>query len=235
MKLGIVSDAHGHVEAFQIALDVLGRRGAEQIYFLGDAVGYLPGLAVVERLRGLSGVQNIAGNHETMLLDGSASRNRDAVYQLSQTAEVMDGGHFEFLRAWPRRREMKAPCGDVIFVHGSPIDETFGYVYPQTELSQFGVSPGTTVFMGHTHHPFIRKESEAIFVNVGSCGLPRDCGHLGAACLFDSITGEVEILRFHIGSATESALRRCGTVHPSVVALFRRMPSGPVVGTLVDG
>lgn len=235
MKFGVLSDAHGNVEAFRLAVSLLRRRGTKKFLFLGDSVGYLPGAAVVDELMTSDEFLPIAGNHEVMLLDGNIPPEQDAVYRLTETRAAMDSRHLDFIRSWPRRRHLKLECGDLLLVHGSPSDETFGYVYPQTGLSQFDVAAGTAVMMGHTHHPFIRKNGATLFVNVGSCGLPRDCGNMGAACLFDATTGEAEILRFNIEAATQSAILRCGPVHPSVRELFQRRPVGAVCGTVIDG
>ncbi len=234
MKFGVISDAHGNVEAFRLAVSLLRNRGAERFFFLGDSVGYLPGTAVVDELMTSGEFLPIAGNHEVMLLAGEIPRERDAVYRLTETRAAMDSRHLDFIRSWPRRRYIKLECGELLLVHGSPSDETFGYVYPQSDLSQFDVAAGTTVLMGHTHHPFIRKNGAGLFVNVGSCGLPRDSGNFGAACLFDGTTGEAEIVRFNIEAATQSALLRCGPVHPSVSDLFQRRPVGAVCGTMID-
>ena len=42
MKIGILSDAHGNPHGLNRCLTALKREGAERLYFLGDAVGYLP-------------------------------------------------------------------------------------------------------------------------------------------------------------------------------------------------
>jgi putative phosphoesterase len=233
MKFGIISDAHGNVEAFRVAVSLLRERGAQKILFLGDAVGYFPGTAVVDEMMASDDFLPIAGNHEVMLLDGNIPPERDAVYRLVETLETMNSGHLEFMRSWPRKRVIRGACGNMLLVHGSPSDETYGRVYPQTDLSQFNMAAGTTVLMGHTHHPFIRKNGAALFVNVGSCGLPRDCGNLGAACLFDDTAGNAEILRFNIDAATRLALRRCGPVHPSVGQIFERRSAGTVSGAMI--
>lgn len=234
MKFGVISDAHGNVEAFRLAVSLLRHRGAERIFFLGDSVGYLPGTAVVDELMTSDEFLPIAGNHEVMLLEGKIPPERDAVYRLTETRAAMNSTHLDFIRSWPRRRYLKLECGNLLLVHGSPSDETFGYVYPQTDLSQFDVAAGTTVLMGHTHHPFIRTNGTERFINVGSCGLPRDCGSVGAACLFDGTTGEAEIMRFNIDAATASAILRCGPVHPSVSEIFQRRPASAVYGTMID-
>jgi hypothetical protein len=49
------------------------RRASKHIYFLGDAVGYVPSAAVLDSLARLgSKVQCIRGNHEAMLLEGQS-------------------------------------------------------------------------------------------------------------------------------------------------------------------
>src|SRR5262249_41499128 len=120
-------------------------------------------------------------------------------------------------------------------VHGSPDDHVWGYVYPDTDLAGFASDPslaGAYVFMGNTHRPFVKKVGATTFVNVGSCGLPRDVGHLGACCVLDDRTGRVRLIRFDIRAETAAALARCGPVHARVLALLDRQEE-ELVGELV--
>jgi predicted phosphodiesterase len=229
MKIGLLSDAHGSVEAFGLAVDVLVAEGATSLYFLGDAVGYLPGAGVLEAITTL-GVPAVCGNHEAMLLTGMVDPRRDRTYRLEQTRRSLPAATLDEVRAWPDRRKLDAPCGPLLMVHGSPADTIWGYVYPDTDLAPFAQPPGTTVFMGNTHRPFVREHEGALFVNVGSCGLPRDCGAHGAACLFDNESGEATIVRFDIRDATERALQRVGDVAPEVLSTFQRRSAGPCFG-----
>jgi len=235
MMIGLLSDAHGNLEAFEKALGVLERLGAEKIYFLGDSVGYLPGAEVASRIVEL-GLPSVLGNHEAMLLDPECGRSgRDTVYRLVQTAAAMPSRVRRAIEGWPQRRELQLGCGRAVLVHGSPADHLWGYVYPDTDLMGFAREPsleGALVFMGNTHRPFVKKVGAATFVNVGSCGLPRDVGHLGACCLLDDRTGEARIIRFDIGAETAAALRRCGPVHARVLESLGRQEMG-VIGELV--
>jgi predicted phosphodiesterase len=228
--IGLISDAHGNLEAYESALATLRARGAIEFYFLGDAVGYLPGDAVVDALA-RDGVHPIRGNHEDMLLNDALSRDAEAVYRLMDTRHRMRAELLTWIATWPPRRELEASAGRLVMVHGSVEDPTHGYVYPDTPLTDLDSGSPTTVFMGATHRPFVRKVGETTYVNVGSCGLPRDRGDLGAACLFDPNSGTASILRFDITSEIERALSRCGPVHETVVATFGRR--GEFVGELV--
>jgi len=233
--IGLLSDAHGNLEAFEKARRVLARLGAAELYFLGDAVGYLPGAEVATRIVDLA-MPAVRGNHEAMLLDPACGRSpRDAVYRLAETAAATPGRVLRALKAWPERRDLQLGCGRALLVHGSPADHLWGYVYPNTELAGLAADPSLAaefVFMGNTHRPFVKAVGGVTFVNVGSCGLPRDVGHLGAACLLDDQTGQVRIVRFDIRAETAAALRRCGPVHARVLETFGRQQTG-VVGELV--
>jgi predicted phosphodiesterase len=233
MKIGLISDAHGNVEAFRRGLGALAEAGAEAVYFLGDAIGYLPGDAVVAEIRE-RGIPAIRGNHEEMLLRGEAPADREPVYRLRQIAREMQPANRAEIARWPAARTIDTAHGKLLLVHGSPTDQTFGYVYPDSALDGFDVAPHVAVFMGNTHRPFVRRAKGALFVNIGSCGLPRDTGDLGAACLFDDAIGEARIIRFSIEAETRKALERCGAVARDVGAVFARRAENGYVGTRID-
>ena len=172
MRLGLLSDAHGNVEAFALACRVLERCGADELLFLGDAVGYLPGCGVAEAIVD-AGIPRVRGNHEAMLLSGRVPDAEDA-YRLATTRTMLSPRMFEALASWPATRTLALACGDALLVHGSPCDPTFGYVYPDTDLHELARPElaGTTVFMGNTHRPFVRRHGTTTFVNVGELRAP---------------------------------------------------------------
>ena len=221
MILGFISDAHGNREAFDLGIGLLRSRGAETIYFLGDAVGYLPGDDVIAAIEA-AGVVPVLGNHDAMLLERRVDPDREGVFRIGQTLESASSASLEYLATWPDHRAVDSPTGRLLLVHGSPADHLGGYLYPDTELAGLDPDEASFVFNGQTHRPFVRRAERTTYVNVGSCGLPRDCGNLGAACAFDSVSGRAEILRFDIQAATRAALDRCGPVAPEVLAVFDR-------------
>ncbi len=229
MILGLVSDAHGNREALVVALDVLARHGAEAVLYLGDAVGYLPGGDVIAEVT-RRGIPAVLGNHEAMLVGGTVPPDRERIYRLDETRRLLSPAERAAIEGWPERRVRDAPCGRLAMFHGSPDDPVYGYLYPDTELTRHETEPAT-VFVGATHRPFVRTVGATTYVNVGSCGLPRDRGDLGAACLFDDATGAATILRFDITAATEEALERCGPVAPEVNEVLARR--GDYEGELV--
>lgn len=221
--IGILSDAHGNRPAFDLSIKLLRRHGAERFIFLGDAVGYIPMPDVISSIRDLGEeIICVRGNHEDTLLGGVFDPTRDAVYQHAIIKSQMTVENIDFIIGWPTQLNIKFEAGKVMLIHGSPKDHLRGYLYPDTDLSIFKVEE-TFVFMGHTHRPFIRNESRTTYVNVGSCGLPRDNGVLGSVVLFDELTGAVRILRFDIRKQIDQVSEMVGCpFHPSVRAIFQR-------------
>lgn len=222
MLIGVFSDAHGHVEAFDLAESLLRRHGASELYFLGDAVGYIPSLKVVRRLQAAPEILPLLGNHESMLLaNKTGDAKRAVVYRLDEIRTRLELDQIAFLRTLPQSRRVDFDGLRVLFVHGSPLDPTYGYVYPDTDLGPFAGIDADVIFMGHTHHPFVRMAFGCLFVNVGSCGLPRDEDPRGCAVLFDTNRCETTILRYSIAASSTTLLEGC-SVAPSVARCLKR-------------
>jgi len=231
--IGVLSDAHGNAPVFQRMLDVLSKLGAERFIFLGDAVGYIPSVDVLAALIDMgTRVQCILGNHELMLLDGQYPERLESVYQIKAARSLLTSEQATFIASWPEFREIEYPCGCALFVHGSPHDHQNGYVYPDTELDVFNVHHDL-VFMGHTHRAFIRHQGARRFINVGSCGLPRDDGRYASAVLFDPESGHVRLIRLELSFFNVDAYLAGRQVHPSVTNLFHRRQKevlGEIIG-----
>lgn len=230
--IGVISDAHGNGPALRIAIDVLKRHGAHRFIFLGDAVGYVPSLSAVNVLADLGrSVTCLRGNHDTNVIEGTPGVERESIYQHLAVREIMTSDHFAFMSSWRLKSTLDCPAGNALFVHGSPAEPTNGYVYPDTDLTTFSVAEAF-VFMGHTHRPFIRQCGAHTFINVGSCGMPRDHGTLGSAATFDEDSGSIRLLRFDISRAVQEVLES-HLIDPLVRAVFERTGSR-VEGDVVD-
>lgn len=231
--IGILSDAHGNIEAFRLAIRHLRNLGATAFYFLGDAVGYIPSLEVVDELQAMGGaMQCVLGNHELMVLNRSSKPNCESVYQHRQVRDAISQKQTNFLKSWPTHRRTSISGTEVLFVHASPNDFLHEYVYPDSELTQFQVNE-RFVFMGHSHYPFIRDTNGTTFVNVGSCGLPRDDGRFGAFVTFDPDNKKADLYRYDISKSVEVVRNfQHDRLHPTVRQLFQRR-SDSLSGTIL--
>jgi putative phosphoesterase len=227
MIRGFVSDAHGNAEALRRALSVLRSAGAEQIAFLGDAVGYVPTLEAFDLIEA-EGLAAVRGNHEDMLLNGTTPSERDRIYGHAAIRSLMSEQRTR-MAAWPARRVLDE--GNVLAVHGSPANPIEGYVYPDTPLNQFAPA-APIVVMGHTHRPFVRKANGTLYVNAGSCAMPRDTGGFGSAAIVDTADQVARILRFDIRDAVDDVISRF-TLHDEVIRSLRRPVSVEMEGLVV--
>lgn len=229
MKIGILSDAHGNPHGLAPCLAHLAKSGADQVVFLGDAVGYFPQVDAVLDLLDQARARLLLGNHEAMLLGlRPLDERRDSVYRLGSARARLGPRRLELLASLEPRWEVELDGRRLLFVHGSPEDPLEGRIYPDTPIDSLADLEAHSVFMGHTHYPFVRRAGPVQVVNVGSCGLPRDRGDLASCAVFDTRTGrcEIERIRFHVPTATRAE------VHPDVVACLDRRPTATPFGSL---
>lgn len=223
--IGILSDAHGNTDAFKLAISHLRKLGTNRFIFLGDAVGYIPCKGVLTELINIKDeVICILGNHEIMLMHRDWHPELDKIYNLHKTSTLLSEEETNYLKSWPIKYKESYGNDSALFIHGGPNDFTYEYVYPNSDLSKYEGNE-SFVFMGHTHYPFVKKTEKTIFVNVGSCGLPRDVGNLGSFAIFNPEKGEVRLYRFDISSAIQKISESNMKIHESVFGLFNRKKS----------
>jgi putative phosphoesterase len=234
MLIGFYSDAHGNPRGAEATLRVLQKHRLDRLYFMGDAVGYMPDAEAVLDLVAASGAECLRGNHEEMLLGNLPYTDaREAVYRIAPARERLTAERRAWISSWPLRREETHDGVRFLMVHGSPSDPIGGYVYPDTELVGFESLPCDVVLMGQTHRPFVRSAGSVAAVNVGSCGMPRDVGRLASCAIYDTTSRAVEILRIPFDAArlvSDLGAR----VDPSVSACLEREAKGAIVGRLFD-
>ena len=232
MLIGFVSDAHGNPEGLEVCLHFLDKQGVEKIYFLGDAIGYMPDWKGVFSLLEEFNVVCLKGNHEEFAQMAIENPEKNAVYRI--THDLLRDNEFFLSRAakWPSSLSLEVKEKNLLLVHGSPSSPLFGYVYFDTQVEAFADVNADSIFMGHTHRPFIKTVFGKQLINVGSCGLPRDVGNLASCVIYDTNDGSCEIFRLPFD--VNKILRRfAGNIHPSVESCLLRHDKS-YFGTLVD-
>ena len=201
MKRALISDIHGNLEALQTVLEDAKSMQVDEIYCLGDVIGYGPNPCECLETVMKHAKVTILGNHDQAALFDPDGFNPMALQAIYWTRDRLDNGpgtpaqvnaRWDFLGELPRFSD----DGDFRFVHGSPRDPTNEYVFPEYVFDQrkmeilFG-KVKQYCFMGHTHLPgvfttdceFIAPDEcdyvfhlgrEKIMTNVGSVGQPRD-------------------------------------------------------------
>ena len=235
MKIGVLSDIHGNYIALQQSLDFLKRSGVDEVFFLGDAVGYMPKAnEVIETLR-TENIKCLSGNHEAMLLGWLPTDPKsEEVYQIDKIRTSLSDSNLSFIKGLLPFREMVIGNSKFLMVHGSPVDPLNGCVYPDTDLGNLEIlSSYDFILMGHTHRPFVKRVNDSWFVNVGSCGMPRDAGDLASLAVINTEKKEPEIIRIPM-DIKAMTLQYKNWVHPDVANLWNRKASENISGKIIS-
>jgi diadenosine tetraphosphatase ApaH/serine/threonine PP2A family protein phosphatase len=210
MKVIIISDIHGNLEALNKVLEYIDKlEGEKRVVCLGDIVGYGPDPAecfkIVKSL-----TDNIClGNHEDAVLDTDYDYqiNRHARESIRWTRDILGEEIKDAIKKLPLQIEED----NVLYVHASPDDPMLwkyitnaGNAYSSLIEMKYSLC-----FVGHSHIPrvyayqkterdgkkvVISKEGRTI-VNVGSVGQPRDGSPMLSFAVFDDNNWDVEIIR----------------------------------------
>lgn len=183
MRIAIISDIHANLYALDQVLSDIHKNVVDEIYCLGDIVGYgpFPNECVSLVRRECSVV--IAGNHDYGLIGKTplshfTSDGRDA---LIWTKQQISKENLEYLE----RRPLSTVQNNFTLVHASPFDpEHWPRILTMEEAQRAFWAFSTRIcFIGHTHIPTIIGEDLTInafrkdcrfLINVGSVGQPRD-------------------------------------------------------------
>ena len=206
LRVLIVSDVHSNLEAFSSVIEDAGSRGGfDEVWSLGDLVGYGPDpSAVIEMLRGFTH-HAVAGNHDlaSVGLLGLEAFNPYAEAANRWTSGVLSPEEREYLSSLPLKMEV----GEFTVVHGSPRDPVWEYVVSiGSAMANFDHFDTLRCLVGHSHVPFVCRLDEergAVFIaprygvphhlgearliiNPGGVGQPRDGDPRAAYAIYDS-------------------------------------------------
>jgi predicted phosphodiesterase len=199
VKRALISDIHSNSEALSAVLADIREQGIDEVYCLGDVVGYGPNPR--ECIDAIMECQVcLLGNHDQGALFDPEGFNTGAERAIFWTRAQLEGGgtasashrRWDFLGELPRNHH-ESPY---LFVHGSPRNPLNEYVFPEDIYNRrkmeklFGLFE-RYVFQGHTHVPGVfteefqfldpgelgfeyRLSDGKAMINVGSVGQPRD-------------------------------------------------------------
>jgi diadenosine tetraphosphatase ApaH/serine/threonine PP2A family protein phosphatase len=204
MRTAIISDIHSNLEALKAVLDYIDHAEAEEIWCLGDIVGYgsSPN-ECVELVRERCGLV-LKGNH-----DGGATGEVEINHFSTQgqtaikwTQQQVTEKNLSFLRNLP----LSAIQQDATLAHATPTKpESWRYILSWREAREsFRGFTTPFCFIGHTHIPVVIREDGRIgplkkgtrhLINVGSVGQPRDGNPKASFGLFDIKTFRYENVR----------------------------------------
>ncbi|NKE37256.1 metallophosphoesterase family protein [Natronococcus sp. JC468] len=206
MKIGLISDVHGNQPALTTVLSDM--PAVDQIYHLGDIVGYNPFPGEVLRTFEKRGIRSIQGNHDRNIggdIDAIGSAPEPDTEDSNTTVRPSDiaraAGKWTFRRLTDEQRryistipeERTLRGGIVKLVHGKP-GEQDGRLYPD-EYGPHLFAGERILAHGHTHVQHAERFDEKILVNPGSVGQPRDGDSRAAYAVLDLDSNSVQLHR----------------------------------------
>lgn len=194
MKYALMSDIHANLPALQAVLADISSKKIENIFHLGDLVGYAPWPNETVALLNASGIKGVSGNYDSTV--ATDYKHCGCKYEDPEQEEL---SHLSY--AWTREnvsRETKVALGQLPFrldltplgghvsgprfvlVHGTPTLNTLYWTEDRSDdfclkmARHADAKRGDVIAFGHTHLPWTREVDGIHFVNTGSVGRPKD-------------------------------------------------------------
>jgi predicted phosphodiesterase len=213
-RIAFISDIHGNIDALDAVFQDIDSEGIDDIYCLGDIVGYGASPAeCVEQVRARC-TATVLGNHDDLTVKGVED------YVLSE--RVAAGIRYAQIELsvdqlkWLSELPLTILKPRFTMVHSSLYNpECFNYLSDHVDARLHLEKQLTSIsFLGHTHVPAISVEKNKLIsmnelteqvsictemsryaINVGSVGQPRDNDTRSAYAIFDPNADSVSIKR----------------------------------------
>ena len=203
MRVAVVSDVHANLPALEAVLAEVDAAGVDEVWCLGDVVGYGPDPGpCVDIIRDRCAV-SLAGNHDLGAIGAIPidDFNPYAAEANLWTGSVLSGAD----RAWLGSLRTRAARRGVTLAHGSPREPVWEYVLSEpVALASFGCFETQWCLVGHSHVPMVIVEPAPggkldafagspgpveppgrAIINPGSVGQPRDGDPRAAYAILD--------------------------------------------------
>ena len=225
MRIAIVSDIHGNLEAFNQVLADIDCSNVDEIICLGDNIGYGPDPdQVIERVQAHQ-IPSVIGNHELAVTHPKYLKWFNPVVRksLQQSFPLLTDQSLEYIS----KQKPYLVSHGCRYVHGFPPDSALIYMFQISDHRSQGVfekMEENICFVGHTHmlemisysgqtvkssllnEGINRLEKETKYIlNVGSVGQPRDGDNRAKYAIWDSSqhTLEIRFLAYDIGAVVD--------------------------------
>ncbi len=215
MRIAVLSDIHGNLEALNSCLKDIELSRVDKIVNLGDAIGYGPHPEEVLTLLEKRGIPNILGNHELAAIDPGfrICLTPKTLKSIEHTLTYLTSASLSYIEKLPKTRIVE----NALLVHGCPPDSPVIYLN-QMKLWEikniFKSNDFKIAFTGHTHRLMLIKfdgqdiefiplnknevlleKKERYIINSGSVGQPRDGDPHARYLIWDNRVNSLEIRR----------------------------------------
>ena len=229
MRAAVISDIHGNLHALEAVLEDILREGADEVWCLGDVVGYgAKPNECCELVRARAAIC-LAGNHDLVVVGtlGLEEFSHDAADAAGWSRERLTEENRAYLAGLPSIAERDG----TLLVHGSPRDPVWEYVLSgEAAVAALAATDAPLVLVGHSHVPLdlrladarlegglaaageeVGLDSGRLLLNPGSVGQPRDGDPRAAWLLLDLGARRAVFERTEYDvAATQAEIREAG-------------------------
>jgi len=236
MRVALLADVHSNLPALEAVLAMLEEVSPDRTLCLGDLVGYnADPVECIDRLRDCCDLI-VAGNHDKEVASGrpSTGTNSAARRAIEWTQAALDSEQLRFLDSLPN---LAIDSSGMVAIHGcylnphhysgyitsTMLDANLKVIASRPEWPKVGLC-------GHTHIPMLGwwrlrtasehdlsrpevwpQDAEAVLVNPGSVGQPRDGDPRASFVVVDTMESRVECHRVEYDvDAAISSITRAG-------------------------
>ena len=186
MKIAVISDIHGNMQALEAVLADIEKQGCEKMFCLGDLAMAGPepvkAIELIKKLYDEGKLELIQGNTDQMIANyeefGEIVKAKVPVMvnALENDVKIIPDDLKEFLRGLPKQKELILEEVKTLLVHGSPRknDENISHDLHIKKIEEIiSGTDATLIFCGHTHIPCgYQTKNKQNVINVGSVGRP---------------------------------------------------------------
>jgi len=242
MRYAILADIHANLAAFTaVLIDIEHRGEAEEIWCLGDIVGYGPDphecIALLQQTNHVC----VAGDHDWAAIGkiNTSDFNPDAAVASRWTAQQLKPEDIAYLKNLP----MVIKKDDFTLVHGSPREPAREHLLSISIASEnFACFQTRFCLVGHTHKPMVFRHSgtgacsfsqfspsiglsltkNRFIINPGAVGQPLDGDPRASYAIYDSGTNLIRLYRVSYDiSTTQAKMAKYNLPMQSVARLSR--------------
>ena len=202
MKVAILSDIHGNMQALESVMADIKENNCEKVFCLGDlAMAGPEPTKVINFVKSQSNWTVIQGNTDKMIADFTPEilKNTEKAFPvmghaLADDVLFLSDDAKNFLKNLSPQKELNVDGVKVLLVHGSPRRNNED-ILPDMPLEKIEeIIEGTDadlIFCGHTHVPAgYQTTKKQTVVNVGSVGRPMTPDAKSCYCIAEFNNGE---------------------------------------------
>ena len=228
MRIAVISDIHGNMEALREVFDDIEKSGVDSVICLGDMVGYGPEPEAVVQWIISRNIPTIMGNHELAVVDPTYLEwfNPAARQSILTIIPWLSEESMAFISGL----ETSMTLHSGRFVHGFPPDSIITYLFQIDKdglVDAFRNLEEKICFVGHTHKMTMVSydgkdlikaplteglvtlyEDRQYIINNGSVGQPRDGNNSAKYLIWDVAKHSLDIrfVPYHIAKVTNKII-----------------------------